>query len=226
MRPRTLVIGVVAVVLLGLVAVWGLRRSVPPADAPPGATAGAEGTPAAPDDAMAPSPSPDATTPVVAEPPPPWALGLGEAPAVDAAPAAPASAEEARRAAQMAKLRESMDALVGDALDRSEASTVHVRKALDALEALDDPAVKAQIDLGAVRHNLEVSARMQALLRELRQTMAEPRTPERQQRIDALRAEFQGLQAQIRTDVTPPGATLPVPAAPPAPAAANAPRGG
>lgn len=210
--PRTLLLVVGAVVLIGVVAVWGLR-SVAGGD---GSTETETGTAAAPP-ALAPpdhaavgaAPAPVAPA---SEAPPPWATGAAaDQPAATEAATA-ADAEAARRAARMAEVQQSMDALVGDALERSAASTVHVRRALDALDALDDPAVEAQIDLEAVRHNLAIGERMQALVRELRATMAEPRTPERQARIDALQAEIKALQAQVRTDLGP-GAKPPMPPA-------------
>jgi len=216
MSPRALVIAAIAVAVLGVAAVWVLRQTATPADdpAPPAdQVADAGPTPGAPQGAE-PVPPPVAA----GDAPPPWATGPIDDTANNAGAPAP-DPQAALRAARMADLQQSMDALVGDALGRSAASTVHLRKAIDALEALDDPAVKANIDIAALRHNLDIAERMHVLVRELRTLTAQPRTPERQARIDALQTQMQMLQAQVRTDVRPPGAPpLGAPAATPAPA--------
>jgi hypothetical protein len=194
MRPRTLLITVAAVVLLGVLAVAALRSVAPPPDAAPAAAPVADASPEA-------ETTPAAPAAVAAvEPPPPWASAASgtEALALEAPPASP---EDARRAAQMAELQQSMAVMLDDALARSAATSQHLRKALDTLEAMDDPAVKAQINLDALRHNLGVSDRMQEVARELQAQINLPRTPERQQRIEALQAEFATLQGQLRSDV-------------------------
>jgi len=201
MRGRTMVVAVGAIVLIGLAAVVGIR-SLAPADDLTVTPSPAEGTESA------------GTMPAAAaradsgEAPPPWAQqDDGTAPAESTA----APAEDRKRAQQMDQLQQTMGVLVDDALDRSEASNDHLRKALVTLEEMDDPAIKAQVNLAAVRHNLEVSIQMQALVRELQLRVAEPESPEREAHIAALKLQFLALQGQLRTDITPPGAPLPIP---------------
>lgn len=205
MRGRTMVIAVGAIVLIGLAAVAG-TRSLAPADdlavAPPPAEVAESAEPMPAAAARADS----------SEAPPPWAQqNVGTPQAENTASAT----ENPKRVQQMDQLQQSMEALVEDAMDRSEAGNDHLRKALDTLEEMDDPAVKAQVNLAAVRHNLEVSIQMQALVRELQLRVAEPESPEREARIAALKLQFQTVQGQLRTDITPPGAPLPIPASAP-----------
>lgn len=196
MRSRTVLILVAAVILVGVLAVAALR-SVAPA---PEAT-----TPndvAAPDPAAATgieSPAP-ASAAAAVEPPPPWASAPVDADA-QAALAPSISEDDARREAQMAELRQTVSVMIDDALTRSTATSQHLRKALDTLEAMDDPAVKAQINLEALRHNLGISDRMQVVARELKSQLDNPPSPQRQQRIEALQRELATLQGQLRTDV-------------------------
>ena len=203
MRTRTIAIAAGAAVVLGFLAVTAMRSVAPAGDAPA---------------AAAPAPEPVATpvepaatgTPsaVAEEAPPPWARGEdalaegGEAPGIPRDPV---------RERQMAELRASMGALVDNALERSVESNEHVRKALDTLESMDDPAVKAQVNLEAVRHNFEINVRMQALLKETRALQAQPASPQRDQRLQAIQNEFDVLRGQLRNDMVPAGAPVPVP---------------
>ena len=204
MRTRSLLIAVAAAVLIGILAVAALRNIAPPVDPPQITdTDAADVTPA--DVAVSPPPAANA---VDAGEPPPWASADG----VSTATAEAAdSAAEVKRAQQLAQLQQSVMVLADDALERSIASNEHVRRTLDMLEAMDDPAVNAQIDLAAVRHNFEIGVRVQTLVQELQAQMAESSTPERQQRIDVLKRELETLQLQLRSDITPAGASLPVP---------------
>ncbi len=197
-RLRPWAFGIAIAIGLGILAVVTLRGVAPrpetlqePADLPAETAAV---SPAAP----VPSPAPAAV-----EAPPPWASALPET-----APAETTKAPTLREQ-QLAVLQQSMSAMLAEAVDRSAASSVHVRKALDTLEAMDDPAIKAQFNLPALRHNLEISLQLQAIAQEMQAEVATPRTPERDARIEALRKEFETLRQQLRTDVVPPGARPP-----------------
>jgi succinate dehydrogenase/fumarate reductase flavoprotein subunit len=74
--------------------------------------------------------------------------------------------------------------------------------------------VTSQIDLKALRDNLEISIEMQAVARQMQDTMAEPAGPERQQRLDANMAELRRLQTSMHADVRAAGSSLP-PMSPP-----------
>lgn len=204
MRTRTIAIAAAAVVILGVIAVAALRSLAPTAEAPAPTVAPAPPM-AAPVDAAAPAPAAPATA--AEDAPPPWARGDAALPADGTVPSAPG---EALRERQMAELRASMDGLVDNALARSTESNEHVRKALDTLEAMDDPAVKAQVNLDAVRHNFEINVRMQALLTETRALRDQPASPQRDQRLEAIQREFDALRGQIRADMSPANAPVPV----------------
>ncbi len=77
------------------------------------------------------------------------------------------------------------------------------RASLERLEAMEDPSAKGKIDVDGLRHNLDVAAKMQAVAQTMLTELRAPRTPEREQRLDALRAEMATLRAQLREDVTP-----------------------
>lgn len=201
MSRRHLAIGTLLLVGVGVLAVATLRTVAPVApvaprsDAPRGVDADAVPRPEATAAAVAPTAS---------EAPPPWATGL-PADGIAGDDAGTASPRERHVAA----LQETMSLMVEDALQRSEANSVHMRKALEVLEAIDDPAVKAQIDLAGLRHNMEVSLQMQALAREMQAALATPKTPQRDAAIDALQVRFDALRRQLRTDVAPPGPGAP-----------------
>jgi predicted nucleic acid-binding Zn-ribbon protein len=101
----------------------------------------------------------------------------------------------------MAALQQSVQGLVGVARQRSVASEAYLRQALATLEQMNDPAITAQINLDAVRQNLETSIRMQALSGQLQQVMSQPAGEQRQQRQEALMAQLRQLQGQLRSDV-------------------------
>lgn len=218
--PRSVLIALGAVVIVGVVAVAALRGVAPDASAPPPApdpTADAAANAAATAiaaDASAPTPTNSAAD----DAPPPWAGGAG-ATADGSTSAAAVAAPDSQRARQMAELQQSMSAVLDDALARSVSSSEHLRKALDALEAMDDPAVKAQINLPALRQNLELSVQMQGVAQQLKAEVGQPPSAERDARIEALRREFAALQARMRTDVAKGGLAAPMtlPAQRPAP---------
>ncbi len=197
---RTLLIGIGATVVVGLLAVAALRGVAPqPAEerASPAGTAASAAAEA--------EPAPAAPATGSTEPPPPWANALpAEQPATP-----PADTAAARREQRMAELQQSMSAVLDDALERSVASGEHLRKALDALEAMDDPQVKAQINLEALRHNLDISVQMQGVARQMQAEIRQPRSAARDARIEELRREFARLQGQVRNDVSRTGAALP-----------------
>jgi len=210
---RSLLVGVGAVVGVGILAIAILRGVAPETEAP--------ATPAA-EVVMTPDPAvPPATAPAVnaaaTEPPPPWATVPGAMPGSAAANATDEA--EARRERQLAELQQSMSAVLDDALERSASTSIHLRKALDTLEAMDDPAVKAHVNLAALRHNFEISVQMQEVARQLKNEVGKPRSAEGDARIEVLRAEFAELLGQMRNDMSVTGAGLPTatPRTPPAP---------
>lgn len=200
MSRRPLAIGTLLFVGVGVLAVATLRSVAPVAPEAPQYAA-----PANADTDATPIPGARATAeaPTAREAPPPWMTGLpADGVAVENEGAA------GPRERQLATLHQTMSLMVEDALQRSEANSVHMRKALEVLEAIDDPAVKAQIDLANLRHNMEVSLQMQALAKEMQATLATPKTPQRDAAIDALQVRFEALRNQLRIDVAPanPGA--------------------
>ena len=224
--PRSVLIALGAVLILGVVAVAALRGVAPEGDA--------VATPAAPTSAPTASADPPALAPAPAaaatdDAPPPWATGVDVADPSTAAAEATA-APDAQRQRQMAELQDSMSAVLDDALERSASTAVHLRKALDTLEAMDDPAVKAKINLEALRHNLEISVRMADVSRRMKAELDQPPSDARDGRIATLREEFARLQAQLRQDVAVDGSGAVAPttvpsqgAAPPPPTPAGSP---
>lgn len=207
------------VIVAGFIVVVTLRRFAPDPTAP-AATAAAARVPAA-EPTVTDSPS-SAPPVVLQEAPPPWALPE----AAGALPDAPATAADPVRERQLRELQQSMRSVMAEAVQRSDSTNAHLRQALTTLEQMNDPAVTSQINLPAVRHNLEVSIRMQARAAELQQALAQPVGPHRQQLIDDAMAAMRQLQSQLRSDVRAPGATVAVPAMPampgaPAPAVAD-----
>ena len=191
-----------AAIAVGAALLLVLRPASPRLDTPveadaqvvqPSATAAAAATPvSAPDDA-----------------PPPWLRGDTNAPAN--APRSPTlTTEDPERARQMATLQQSVQGLVGVARQRSAASETYLRQALATLEQMNDPAITSQVNLEAVRQNLEISIRMQQLSSQLQQILTQPPGEQRQQRQDALMAQLRQLQGQLRSDVrAAPAATVP-----------------
>lgn len=203
MSRRTIAIATGAVIAFGAVAVIATRTLSPSAPAPVPKSAPAS-KPTAASSATAAAATGD-------EAPPPWAQAGDE---TAGAPAARGSYRtDPQRERHLQELQRSMHGLLAEATQRSDASNDYLRQALTTLEQMDDPAVKAQVNLQAVRHNLEISIRMQQLAQQLQQEFAQPRTPERQQRIEAITAQVRQLQSQLRQDVHPPGATVAAPGA-------------
>lgn len=203
---RAIAVAALVVIAIGFIVVLTLRSFTAQERVPVHADVSATAAPAAPLQAET-----EASSGRVSEPPPPW-LQPG-APAVPDPSATGNTAEDALRARQMRHLQESMRGVVAAASQRSAETTQHLREALDTLEAMNDPAVTSQINLDAVRHNLEISVRMQTLAKQLQQIAAQPQSPQRQQHLDATVAELRTLQAQLRADVRAPGSTLPAPIA-------------
>lgn len=195
MSARVWWLGGAAAIAVGIALVLALRTAAPRNEAP--AVDAPLAAPAAPTQAAA------ATTPATAgndDAPPPWLRGdATTAPPPAATPAA--AAEDPERARQMAALQQSVQGLVGVARQRSVASETYLRQALSTLEQMHDPAITAQINLEAVRQNLEISIRMQQLTEQMQQVLAQPPSEQRQQRQDALMAQLRQLQGQLRSDV-------------------------
>ena len=204
---RAVALTAVVVIAAGLIAVMTLRGfATRTADPAPDAAV----TPAATPSAVAPAAT---DTPTTAEAPPPWA----RTPPTDTDTGTAAdtrSTEDPERAEQLRQLQQSMRGIMTGASQRSQATNAHLRNALDTLQEMDDPAVTSQINLDAVRHNLEISIKMQALSQELQQVMAAPASSARQQRLDTTLAQFRQLQSQLRQDVRAPGATVTLPTFP------------
>lgn len=203
---RAIATAALVVIAIGFIVVLTLRGF----DAGP-EHAGSSGPPTAPapDPVVAVDPALDAAGASNAAPPqdtaPPWLAK--DIPADAPGPGQPAA--DAERQRQLRDLQASMRGVMAASAQRSAETYRHLSDALDTLEAMDDPAVTAQIDLDAVRHNLEISMRMQAAAQKLQRITAEPRSAERQQRMDAVVAELRSLQSQLRADVRAPGSTLP-----------------
>lgn len=204
-RFRPVLIGVGAIMALGVIAVATLRS----VSSGPEATANIAEAPIPPTPLVPADAAPAIAGPIAPEPPPPWASTV----ASDAT--ATGEATRATRERQMAELQQSMAIVMDDALARSASSTAHLRKALDALEAMDDPAVGAQINLDALRHNLEISVQIQDVSRRMKAELNQPRSAERDARIDVLRMEFARLQGLLRADVSKTGTSpaMPTPTA-------------
>ncbi|HUH90209.1 MAG TPA: hypothetical protein VLZ76_06085 [Lysobacter sp.] len=205
---RAIALSAVVVIVLGVIVVVTLRGFAA-RDAQPIVTPAQ--TAEAP---VAESSAPASPVTAADEAPPPWARGPG-GPAVDVPAAAPPAADDNPvRARQMHDLQQSMQGVLAVASARSTETSQHLRKALDTLEEMNDPAVTSQIDLKALRDNLEISIEMQAVARQMQDTMAEPAGPERQQRLDANMAELRRLQTSMHADVRAAGSSLP-PMSPP-----------
>lgn len=206
---RAIVLSAVVVIVLGVIVVATLRGF-----------ASRDARPVATQAKTAVAPVVDTTTPAGAtvtaaadEAPPPWA----QAPATDApiTDSPPAAGDNPVRARQMQDLQQSMQGVLAAASARSTETNLHLRKALDTLQEMNDPAVTSQIDLDALRDNLEISIQMQAVARQMQDILAEPAGPERQQRLDANMAELRRLQTSMHADVRAAGSNLP-PMTPPA----------
>ncbi|MDG2526203.1 hypothetical protein P6166_12640 [Stenotrophomonas sp. HITSZ_GD] len=205
MSARRWWLGGAAAIALGLAVVLAVRACSPRAtgvgerDAPRATPVHTAATPAIAE---------PAATPQADDAPPPWLRD-------DASPTTPPTAaavpaEDPERARQMAALQQSVQGLVGVARQRSIASEAYMRQALATLEQMNDPAITAQINLAAVRQNLETSIRMQQVSEQLQQVMGQPPSEQRQQRQQALLAQLRQLQGQLRSDVrATPAGTVP-----------------
>ncbi len=203
---RAIVLSAGVVIVLGVIVVTTLR-GLAPHGTPPIATQ----APAAEARVADASAAPSATATAAAEPPPPWAL----ASTVDVVAGEPTTrSDNPVRNRQMQDLQQSMQGVLTSASARATETNQHLRKALDTLEEMNDPAVTSQINLDALRDNLEISIKMQAMARQMQDILAEPPGPERQQRLDANMAQLRGLQTAMHPDVRAVGSSLPPVAAP------------
>ncbi|HVJ38838.1 MAG TPA: hypothetical protein VM687_13665 [Stenotrophomonas sp.] len=202
MNPRLWWLGGGAAIAVGIALVLVLRGTSPRVDAPLEADAPI----ATPTVAAAIEPAAPANP---TDQPPPWLRGDTAAP-TPSAPAATTTTEDPERARQMAALQQSVQGLVGVARQRSVASETYLRQALATLEQMNDPAITSQVNLEAVRQNLEISIRMQQISTQLQQILSQPPGEQRQQRQEALMAQMRQLQGQLRSDVrATPAATVP-----------------
>lgn len=217
---RAIATAALLMIALGLIVVLTLQSFAAREPARAGA-----GPTVAPLPAPAPAePPPVAVRERASEPPPPWLRPAGHT-AASGAPidgstdgsAGDGSTDDGLRARQMRQLHESMRGAMAAASQRSAEIVRHLNDALDTLEAMDDPELASQINLDAVRHNLQISMRMQTLAQRLQQVATEPPGPQRQQRVDATIAELRRLQGQLRHDVAGPGAVASAPGTAPGP---------
>lgn len=194
MNPRLWWLGGSAAIAVGIALVLVLRGTSPRVDAP----LEADASMATPTVAAAIEPAAPANT--ADQAPPPWLRGDTAAP-TPSVPAATTTTEDPERARQMAALQQSVQGLVGVARQRSVASETYLRQALATLEQMNDPAITSQVNLEAVRQNLEISIRMQQLGTQLQQILTQPPGEQRQQRQEALMTQMRQLQGQLRSDV-------------------------
>lgn len=199
---RVILVAAALLVVVGLVVVLTLRalatRSGTATTPPPVAAADAPAVDSA-------DPAPQAAT--ADEAPPPWLQQDATGATADRAPQA--AAADALRAQQLQQLQQSIRGVAAAASLRAKETNAHLRQALDTLEAMNDPAVTSQIDLPAVRRNLEISIQMQDVAQELQQLMQQADSPERRQQMEAKMARIRQLQTQMDPDVRTPGSTLP-----------------
>lgn len=144
------------------------------------------------------------TGPEPAGDPAPWERAQPQAPAT-----VPGTSGEAGRPAAVP---EGFDADAQIATIRTQsrqnlAMVDDLLREIDALEASGKAAPEMQ--LGALRQNLGIARRAQVLALELAESTQQPDTPARRQRTDAIVAELQQLQGQLRYDLMPAG--LPAP---------------
>lgn len=203
---RALLIVTAAIIVIGAVVVFTVRRIAPTGSDTETAQAPAAESQGIAKVATAPRPQADA-----GEETPPW-LQNGTAP--DVAAAAPQTPEQRLREAQMQKLQASLRSLNAASMARAQDTRKPLIDALDTLEQMNDPAVTSQVNLKAVRKNLEIGFRMQELAQQLQTIAAQPASAQRQQQMDAIVAEVRKLQSQITTDVRAPGSSLPPPQSP------------
>ena len=200
MNSRRIIVIAALLIVVGLVVVLSLRAI---------ATRSGTATPLPPATTNAPAASnADPAPPQTAaseEAPPPWLQQDTNSAAADRSP----QAADALREQQLQQLQQSMRGVAAAANLRAQETNAHLRKALDTLQAMNDPAVTSQIDLAAVRRNLEISMQMQAAAQELQQLMQQADSPERRQQMEAKMAKIRQLQSQMDPDVRAPGSTLP-----------------
>lgn len=82
---------------------------------------------------------------------------------------------------------------------RNERNADELLRQIDAMQASGQ--APPGVNLDALRNNLLVSKRAQALAREVAELTQQPDTPARQKRIDDITRELQGLQSQLRHDI-------------------------
>lgn len=146
--------------------------------------------------------------------PPSGGMQIAEpAPWERAQPAAAGAAAGARAAtARTAVVPEGFDAVAQVATIRaqSQQNLAMLDSLVGEIDALEKSGkASPDMQLGALRQNLGVARRAQVLALELAETTQQPDTPARRQRTDAIVAELQQLQGQLRYDLVPAG--LPTP---------------
>lgn len=95
------------------------------------------------------------------------------------------------------------------AVARIRAQAATNERALDALIAQIDTLkssgqVQPGVDIDALRANLVVARKAQALAQEMAELTQQPNTPARQQQLNAITSQLQQLQSQLRYDVSTP----------------------
>lgn len=201
MNARTFLPWVAAAIALGLAVVFVVRGlggsdgDVPAAPAEPAAAAAiqvpmVEAEPALPPMERAPWEQGTATMP------PALAAAIATVPRG----AAPATPDPEDIAASIATIRE-----------QSQRNVALVEGLLQELDALEKSGqAPPGLEFGALRENLEVARRAQALALELAESTQQPDSPAKAQRHQEIITELQQLQGRLRHDVMPqglPGAT-------------------
>lgn len=175
------------------------RGAEPPQAAPQEAGAGGEPGPTS-------HPAPVAAPPATGMDTPPWANP-------NAAGPQPTSATRALSAAS--QLQPSASDVARAVVQVREQAARNEHNADELLRQIDAMKASGQapqgINLEALRNNLLVAKRAQALAREVAELTQQADTPARQKRIEDITHELQQLQSQLRHDV---GSMTAAPAAP------------
>ncbi|KAF1698653.1 hypothetical protein CSC62_03625 [Pseudoxanthomonas jiangsuensis] len=185
-----------AIVLAGVLLIALVRGTTEP-DA-----AGAAQAPATTADAVPASSPPQPAAAAAATDTPPW---------MAAAPAGAQGPNAAARTGQAAGQPAPDAATVAQAVVQvREQAARNERNADELLRQIDAMKASGQappgVNLDALRNNLLVSKRAQALAREVAELTQKPETAGREQRIQDIPRELQQLQSQLRYDVGGPGA--------------------
>lgn len=164
---------------------------------------------AAPETTLAAQPAAQATVPAAQDAdnqPPPWMQGAMQ-PQGTAAAAASAVPAFGNRAPSRAELNQALERIREKSLQNERAADAMLQQ-LDTLQA--SGKLPPGINADALRDNLKIARRTQVLSRELGELINAPAGTETKTRMDAIVAELQQLQKQLRYDVGGPAAPVAV----------------